>query len=80
MVAAGQHHLCARSCQADQGIIQQAHHIDSGKGTVIDVPGHQDDVDAELSDRADQLVNEIPLGIEHANAVEGPPQVPVRCM
>jgi len=60
-----------------QGVIQQADDVDARQCAVIDVPGDEDDVDALIPDKGHELVDEGALGIQHADAVEGPAQVPV---
>ena len=77
MVAAGQHNFGAGPGEAHQGVIQQADDVDARQCAVIDVPGDEDDVDALFPDKGHELVDEGALGIQHADAVEGPAQVPV---
>ena len=77
MVAAGQDNLGAGAREAHQGVIQQADDVDSRQRAVIDVPGDEDDVHRLFPDKRHELVNEVALGIQHADAVEGTAQVPV---
>ena len=77
MVAAGQHHVGAGAGQPDKGVVQQPDDVDAGQGAVIHVAGDEDHIDGQFLDRRDQLVDKGALGIQHADAVEGPAQVPV---
>ena len=77
VVSAGQHHLGACAGQPDQGIVQQADDIDAGQCPVVDVAGDQHDVDGEFPDAGNQLVDKGALGVQHADAVERPAQMPV---
>ena len=60
-----------------QGVVQQADDVDSRQCAVVDVPGDEDDVDCLFPDEGHELVDEGALGVQHADAVEGPAQVPV---
>ncbi len=51
--------------------------VDPRQGTVVDVAGDQDDVHLFRADEVDQLVDEALLGVQHADAVERPAQVPI---
>ena len=77
MVAAGEDHLRPGSRQPDQRIVKEADHVNPRQGTVVDVAGDQDDVHLFRADEVDQLVDEALLGVQHADAVERPAQVPI---
>ena len=78
VVAAGQDHLGTRGAQAHQRVVQQGHRVDGGQRPVVDIAGHQHDVDPLGRHDLDQVVQEASLGIVQPDPVEGPPQVPVR--
>ncbi|MCE3291812.1 MAG: hypothetical protein K0Q84_749 [Arthrobacter sp.] len=77
MVPAGEHHPGAGPGQPDKCLVQEAHDVHSGQGTVIHVAGDEDDVDGQFLDPRYQLVDESALGVQHANAVKGPAKMPI---
>lgn len=77
MVSAGENHLRTRLRQPHEGVVQQADHVNSRQGAIVDITGDQDNVHFLVANEVDQLVNEALLGVQHADAVERPAQVPI---
>ena len=77
VVAAGDHHPRAGRGQPGEGLVGQADRVDRRQRPVVDVAGDHDQVDPLALDDVEQVVDVRRLVLEHALAVEGPPEVPV---
>lgn len=64
--------------QLIQGIVEQAHSVQAGDGTVIDVPCYQDRLNLLISCRVVHVCKEGILGVDQVCLVEPAAQVPVR--
>lgn len=61
-----------------QRAVEEAHGIQAGNGTVIDVSGHEDGVDVPIAGRVVDVGEEGALRVDQVGLVEPAPQVPVR--
>ena len=80
MVAAGQDDPGAGRPDPGQRVRKHRHDVHPRQGTVIHIPGNEHDIHALFPDRIHQLVEEVLLRSKHADAVERPAKVPVRCV
>ena len=77
VVARGDHHPCSGGAQPVKGLVGQLDGVDGGQCPVVDVAGHDHEIDLLGLDRLDQVVDVRRLRGEEVLAVERPAQVPV---
>lgn len=79
VVVPGDHH--GRYAGVGEPVQRPVEQLDGGEGRhrpVVHVTGHEDGVHLVRQRGRHEVVDEDRLGVEKADAVEGPPQVPVR--
>src|SRR5690606_37773248 len=78
VVVAGDHHRRHTEVgQPVQGVVEQFDRGERRHGPVVHVAGDDHRVDGALAHGRDQVADEVGLGAEHADPVEGPAEVPV---
>ncbi|GAB2896686.1 hypothetical protein GCM10027027_09960 [Neomicrococcus lactis] len=68
------------SCVHEQAerFIEHFHHSHRWQGTVIHIAANEERINMMLSNDLADLLDNVPLVINHVNAVKGPAQMPIR--
>ncbi|CUR60091.1 hypothetical protein NOCA270074 [metagenome] len=80
VVAAGDDHLRPRARESGEALVGEPNGVDRGEGPVVDVSGHDHEVDTLGLDHLQEVVDVRSLVAEQILSVEGPPQMPVRAV
>src|SRR4029453_3109227 len=75
---AGEHNLSPRRGNTYKRVVEHTDNVHPGKGAVVDIPGNQDKIYGVFLHELNELVDEMALGVQHPDSMEGPAQMPVR--